>query len=278
MAGWRALAPLFFMLGLFASTLVQAGEEPVLRFAVVPQQAAGELAEAWSPLLTRLSERSGLKLQFTTAPDIAIFYQRLGQGEYDFAYMNPYQYSVFHRQSGYEAFAREQGRKLQGIVVVRHDSPIKQVSELNGATLAFPSPTSFAASLLTQAELRHQGVVFTPRFVSSHDSVYLGVAKGLFPAGGGIPRTLEMVDPTVRASLRVLLKTQAYTPHAFAYHPRVGSARAGRVLAAMRGLAEDPEGRQLLAMIGFKGIEAGSDGDWNDVRALNIDPTHSARN
>lgn len=278
MAGWRALLGLVLLPAMFAAASTHADHGVVHSFAVVPQQAAGDLAETWSPLLARLSEHSGLRLQFATAPDIATFYQRLGSGEYDFAYMNPYQYSVFHRQPGYEAFAREQGRKLQGIVVVRGDSPIKAVSELAGAMLAFPSPTSFAASILTQAELRHQGVTFTPRFVSSHDSVYLGVAKGLFPAGGGIPRTLEMVDPAVRAELRVLLKTQAYTPHAFAHHPRVGSAKVERVLAAMQALAADEEGRQLLNRVGFKSIEAGCDGDWNDVRTLNIDPTATTRN
>ena len=32
----------------------------------------------------------------------------------------------------------------------------------------------------------------------------------------------------------------------------------------------DAEGQEKLKLIGFKGIEAAKDSDWNDVRQLNI--------
>jgi phosphonate transport system substrate-binding protein len=42
------------------------------------------------------------------------------------------------------------------------------------------------------------------------------------------------------------------------------------VLQAMLGLADEPRGREALKAIGFNGLEAGRDADWDDVRALGI--------
>ncbi|MEI7455564.1 MAG: phosphate/phosphite/phosphonate ABC transporter substrate-binding protein [Nitrosomonadales bacterium] len=261
-------AVLFVMMLILAPWAFAA--EKVYTFGVVPQQAASEMAETWLPFLNWLSAQSGVKLRFATAPDIPAFEKRLAEGAYDFAYMNPYHYTVFHKKSGYEAMAKEKDRKLKGILVVRRDSPVKEIKELNAATLVFPAPAAFAASILPRAALRKAGVSFTAKFVSSHDSVYLNVAHGLYPAGGGIVRTFDMLDESVKKDLRVLWMTPAYTPHAIASHPGLPKEVIKKLLATLSTMAEDSTGQEKLKLIGFKGIEAALDADWDDIRQLNI--------
>ena len=244
--------------------------DPLL-FGVVPQQAAAKSARLWGPLLLELERRSGVALRFATAPDIPTFERRLLAGEYDIAYMNPYHYTVFSRRPGYRALAKARDKRIRGIVVVPVESPHTTPESLAGSTLAFPSPAAFAASILTQAEFRRRGVAIEAAYVRSHDSVYRSVAKGLFPAGGGVLRTFNGVAPEVRERLRVLWQTDPYTPHAIAAHPRVASQRLDRLLAAMTTLADDPVGRGLLQPLALKGLEPAADGDWDDVRALGID-------
>ena len=239
-------------------------------FGVVPQQAASTLARLWEPLIERLAERTGMSLRFATAPDIPSFERRLRNGEYDFAYMNPYHYVVFHQAPGYQALARAKHRHLQGILVVRKDSAVQGIAELAGATLAFPAPAAFAASILTQAEFARRGISFTPKYVNSHDSVYRAVAQGLYPAGGGVVRTFETIAPEVRDQLRVLWRTREYTPHAIAVHPRVDPSLTRALRDALLALGQaDGEG-ELLEALGMEGFEAGADADWNDVRALDL--------
>jgi len=211
----------------------RAGAAPSeeLTVGIVRQQSATALARAWIPMLQDVATRSGVRLAFRTAPDIPTFEDRLRAGEYDFAYMNPYHYTVFSRAPGYHVFARERGRKLVGIIVVRRDDPVTELRQLAGKVVAFPAPAAFAASILTRAEFSRQGIPIDARFVASHDSVYLGVARGLFAAGGGVRRTLEAIDPEVGARLRVLSSTPAYVPHAFASHPRIRTEVVARVLA-----------------------------------------------
>lgn len=242
-----------------------------LSFGIVPQQSAKTLAKLWTPIVGYLSEKTGETIRFATAPDIPTFEKRVLAGEYDIAYMNPYHYTVFHEKPGYAAIAKQADKKIRGILVVRQDSVLETIENLAGLKLAFPSPAAFAASVLPRAEIQQRGIAFEPAYVSSHDSVYMGVARGFFPAGGGIERTFNNTDPAVKAELRILWKTQAYTPHAIATHPRVSPSVAQSLQHALVGMSEDPAGQALLESISFKRIEAARDRDWDDVRGLDID-------
>lgn len=272
---WLGRSALGATLGGGALTSAQAqapARKPVrtLTVGIVPQQSASELARVWIPVLGALSERAGLSLRFATAPDIPAFEKRLAASAYDVAYMNPYHYSVFAQKPGYVAFAKEKGRRLRGLVVVRKDSTIKDMKELAGQQIAFPAPAAFAATVLVRAEFERMGVPITPVFVKSHESVYLNVAQRQIEAGGGITRTLQTMDAPVRDELRVLWQTKDYTPHAFAAHPRVPAADLQALRAAMLTADSDPKMRSVLEGIGFKGFEVAQDAEWNDVRALGI--------
>ncbi len=239
-------------------------------FGVVPQQAASKLAKLWSPIFTEIGAQTGLNIRFRTAPNIPEFEARLAAGEYDLAYMNPYHYTVYSATPGYVAIAKQQGKRIQGIFVVHKDSAVDSLEDLADARLAFPAPAAFAASVLPQAALNGRAIPFKPVYVSSHDSVYRAVAKGLFPAGGGIGRTFSNVDASVRDKLKVFWRTEKFTPHAIAAHPRIDEATRQRLQTALLSMSENERGKALLANIKFKGIEAAADADWDDVRKLDI--------
>ncbi|VAX07072.1 ABC transporter, substrate-binding protein (cluster 12, methionine/phosphonates) [hydrothermal vent metagenome] len=249
-----------------------------ITFGVVPQQAASKLARKWGPILTYLGKRTGYNFKFSTAKNIPIFEQRLAAGRYDMAYMNPYHYTVFHRSPGYLAFAREKNKKIKGIIVVRKDSLAQNLKSFEGKTLAFPAPAAFAASVLPRAALKKRHIFITPKYVSSHDSVYRAVAMGLYPAGGGVMRTFYNMAPEVKKKLRILWTTKSYTPHAIAAHPRLSKEVIEKVQLAMGELETNSEGRKMLANLNFKGIELAHDAEWNDVRDLGIELLESLIN
>lgn len=246
----------------------EAGAEP-LRFGVVPQQSTRVLVERWTPLLQYLEQYLGVGLQFETARDIPTFEQRLLAGEYDLAYMNPYHYTVFHETTGYLPLVKE-SEPLRGIIVVPVESPLQSVEDLRGLTLAFPSPTAFAASVLPRTFLLRSGIPFEVSYVASHDSVYRAVAMGLHPAGGGVARTFRALEPALRERLRVLWTTPPLTPHAVAAHPRVDAALAERVRALLVDMAARPRGRDILETLGFDRFEPAQDADYDDVRELQL--------
>lgn len=263
---------LFLFIIVLASPSLWAseGEPTKLTFGIVPQQSATKLARLWTPILKYLSQETQLKIRFKTAKDIPIFEKRMAQGEYDIAYMNPYHYTVFHQHPGYAAFAKQKNKRIQGILVVRKDSPYQYPHELADQTLVFPSPAAFAASVLIRSYFQTNHLNITPQYVSSHDSVYRNVAKGLSPAGGGIMRTFQNMAPQIKDQLRIVWVTQGYTPHAFATHPRVPPEIQFKLQQAMVAMDQSEEGRALLETIRFQGIETAENSDWEDVRRLDI--------
>ena len=242
-----------------------------LTLGIVPQQSAKKLARLWTPVLSYLSEKSGHQIKFATAKDIPTFEKRLARSEYDLSYMNPYHYTVFHRSPGYQAFANQKNKRIKGIVVVAKDSTLSALDQLEGQGMAFPSPAAFAASVLPRARLNQDQISVTSRYVGSHDSVYLGVSRGFFQAGGGVMRTFNNTAPEVREKLRVLWTTDTFTPHAFAAHPRVSKEAVQQIQQAMLAMNDDPAGKALLKSINFKGFQAASNEDWDDVRGLGLD-------
>jgi phosphonate transport system substrate-binding protein len=239
-------------------------------FGIVPQQSATKLAKVWGPVLKHLEAETGVEFQFATATDIPTFEKRLMDGVYDFAYMNPYHFTFFNEHKGYQALAHRADKKIQGLLVTRKDSVITELSQLKGKEVAFPSPAAFAASLVPRGELAKMGINITPRYVSSHDSVYLGVSREFFLAGGGIGRTFNNTRDEVKEELNVLWKTAEYTPHAFANHPRINSEISKKVTAALANMGNSEEGKAALSGLGIQSLKAATDSDWDDVRALNL--------
>lgn len=238
-----------------------------LSFGVVPQQSASRLARIWVPFINEVGQRSGVPLRFATAKDIPTFESCLASGSFDIAYMNPLHYIVFHDSAGYVALARQSGKQLKGILVVRRDSKVKTLADLAGQQLAFPSPAAFGASVLPRAELNGQRIRFEPVYVKSHDSVYRAVADGHFLAGGGVLRTWRSVAAPIRDQLRIFYSTAAYSPHAFAANLDVASDTRQRIAIAMSEIADDKP--QILKALGMEGIRLAGDSEWDDIRRLN---------
>jgi phosphonate transport system substrate-binding protein len=241
-------------------------------FGIGPTQSATELAKHWLPIMQYLSQKSGVPLQFMTTKDIPAFQQQMRKGVYDFAYINPYNYLQDHKVSGYNAFAREKDGKLFGILVVKKGGSIQEVEQLNGLTVAFPTAAAIASTWLPLGMLKDKGVQVTPQYVNSMDSVYLSVAKGLFPAGGGELRTFGTIDPAVKNELQILWTSEGLPPFAFAAHPRVPKKILEKVQKAMSEMEHDAQGMALLKANNFKGIEVTDDSEYNDMRKLNIKP------
>ncbi len=260
-------------------TSSQAAESKIVGFGVGPQQSASELAKRWTPFLEYLGKKSGYSIQFQTSKDIPTYQHAMKSGQFDIAYINPYHYTLFHKAAGYDVFAQEKDATLTGVVVVRKDSPYKSMADLNSKDFACPAPTALTATVMPMQKFKQLKVNVTPNYVTSHDSVYRAVAKGLYAAGGGELRTFNNMDPEIRDQLRILWSTTSLPPFVFAAHPRVSKDAVKRIKEAMLQMDKDPAAAPLLKALNFKGIAAAKDADYNVVRKMNIQmPPETAKN
>lgn len=239
---------------------------------VAPQFDARTLQQTWLPILKELNQRTGHNFILRGSQSIPIFDQQLKAGEFDFAYINPYQLLKTNRINGYIPLVRDVASELHGILIVRKDSPYQQVDQLRGQTFAFPSPNALSASLMLRAALtREFKIPFQPRYVNSHDSVYLNVVLGNVAAGGGVTGTLAQQPPAIRDQLRVIYTTSAVVPHPLTAHPRVPKTVRDAVQKALLTLGQSAAGRQLLERVPIKTIGPAYFAEYAVMEKMHLD-------
>lgn len=253
---------------LLVSAWAHAQTAPIT-FAITPQQAAGELARRWAPIVQYLQEQTGLALQFRTAKDLGTFQNEMRAGVYDIAFINSYYYAQFSKTAGYQAFATERAAKFVGVVIARKDSNLTRLGDLAKKPVAFASPTA-VASMQVYTELKEQHINIVPVYVISLDSVYRSVARGMFPAGVGELRTLNSIDPEIRANLKAIWSAPPLPPFTFSAHPRVSRADVEKLQRAMIEMGQNAKGIALLKAVNMKGFEPADEREYDAVRSLKL--------
>ncbi len=254
---------------LFAALPVRG--ETIYTFSVVPQFERRVLFGIWQPIVDELEKRTGARFQLTTSLSVSDYERDVHRGVYDFIYVNPYVMPNIEEQPGYVPLIRDR-KPLRGILVVRKDSPVRKVEELQGKTLAVPSMSALGASLLLRAELDRQYKVKTQVVLAkTHSSVFLHVVNGFADAGGSVQKALSEQDPRVRDALRVLYQTSEVPSHPLAAHQRVPAALREQVRKAFLDLSTTPQGRELLGKIPMQEAVAASSEDYRPLRALKLE-------
>lgn len=266
---FRGLSTLLAALVALAAAPARA-EEPVYEFGVLPQVATAKLAEQWVPFLDKLSETSGVKLKFVTAPTISEFGTRAAAGSYAFYYHNTLAY--VQQDDRYAAFAREIGARTKGVLVVAKSAKLSSLADLKNATVAIPSAGSFGAAVLPLFALQTEGGLDLQKDVKvvvsgSHEAGYQAVLQGKAAASGGLTRTFELLPDADRARLRIFYTTKDYSPLPFAARKDVPADAVAKVQKALVAFAKDPANAPILEVLNMKkGFEAAKPSDWDDVR------------
>lgn len=240
------------ILALFACTALWGKAlqaEQIFIVSVFPQFSPATLHQDWTQLLSRVEQATGYRFQLRIYDQFQKFDTDMLAGIPDFAFLNAYQVITAKKAQGYIPLLRAQ-RGIMGILVVRADSPLRQLSDLNGQNVVFPGESAFAASVYMRSLLAEkEKISIRPSFAGSLENVYRQVLRGDAAAGGGGKASLNRQPPPVQAGLRILYTTPLTTPHAIAAHPRVSQTARARVVAALLDLNKDAKGQTSLGVV-----------------------------
>ena len=117
---------------------------------LIPRLPSTQLFENWGPLLRRVGAESGLCFDLVIPQSFDAFESAMMKGKPDFSYLNPYHQVMVHETQGYIPLVRNRTASLAGIIVVPQESGIRELKQLDGKTVAFPSPNAYVASLITR--------------------------------------------------------------------------------------------------------------------------------
>lgn len=229
-------------------------QQTVYKLAVVPQHNPLLIYRYWRPIVEQLEKDMGVRIEIQTYKSFEDFINALQKGEPDFSYLSPYHLVLARQRQNYIPLLRDADKQLVGLVVVSKDSPVKDINELNGKVIAFPSANAFAASLYLRAWLHDKvGINFTPRYVGTHGNVYRNVVRNFVSAGGGANATLSSQPASLRKLLRVLYEIPGVAAHPIAAHRRVPEKVQLAFVRSIELLRDSKQGRDLL-----KGIQMSS--------------------
>ncbi len=241
----------------------------IIKFGAVPQFDQRKIFKIWNPILKKLGEKIHCEIQILGSRNISEFEKNFKSGLYDIAYMNPYHYVVANKAQGYQALLRSNAKKLKGILVAKKGSS-QQVTDLNGDVVAFPSPNALGASLLMRAELVIDlKLSIKPKYVKTHNSVYLHVAKGLTKAGGGVMRTFKAQPKMIRDKLEIIYETKKCHPHPIVVHQRLGQKKIRNIKKIFHQIALAND--ELFKKIPMKDPVQASHKDYQSVIDMKLE-------
>ena len=228
---------------------VSYAAEKVFKVGIVPQYDQRQLFRNWKPLLHELEKSTGLKFELIVSQKIPAFEKQFLSGFYDIAYVNPYHVLKANAVQGYIPVVRD-SRNLKGVLVVNNNSPVNDVNSLQNSTIAFPSPNSLGASLLMRSILDKQFKLrFQSKYVNTHGSVYLHVAKNLVDAGGGVNVSFNRQKKVIQEKLKIIYQTPEIVSHPIVFHPRLSKKNQKTIYEALFRIINTKRGKLLFSRV-----------------------------
>lgn len=219
------------------------------RFSPVNQANITTAASYWNPIVAYVSEKSGVKLSLKigrTSADTTAFV--LAQ-EVEFAFTN-HLFSPEREQLGWKVFGRRSTPPVHGQIVVAADSPITSLDQLAGKEVGFPGPEAFIAYKTTYAQLLQRKLNVRAVFGGNMDGAFAQLFSGKVAAVGANSQLVEGYAKREGRQFRVLWTSEPYHDLALMVSPKVPERDAQAVAKAFVGMAQDPQGREILATTG----------------------------
>lgn len=231
---------------LFAFNLGSACAQATYSFGVLPQRSATLTAQYWNPILEYAGRRAGVALQLKATRSGQESREAVKQGEYDFVYSNHF-FQPAVASAGYRVILRPRELSIFGQIVVLENSPLRDIKELKGQPVGFPSAAAFIAYAVPADYLARQGVPVIPMFGGNQEGIMAQLKTGRVAAAGVNASIMQEYASRENLKYRVLWESPGYYNIPIAVHPRVPSKVVAAVQAALDEMEDTAEGRRILA-------------------------------
>ena len=259
----------FFLAAMFvlAASAIQAAETEPYSWGVLNQQSPAQTAELWNPILTYLSNKTGLKFKLKLAPTVQETDLMSNRGEFDFLYNN-HVFDPDFDDANYRPLVQWGGKPLVGQIVVNDESPLRTLKDLEGKKVVFPSRDAFIAYKVTQQALRNAGVKVEIVFGANQDGAAVQLASGRADAASLNKFFAERFQADGKGKFRTLYESEAWPNIPLLAHPRIPAKHAQAVRKALLAMNDDQQGKALLEELKIPGFLAVKDSDYDSTRRV----------
>jgi phosphonate transport system substrate-binding protein len=256
----------------FSGTAAPAETEYV--FAVHPLHNPERLFAVYGPIADYLSAHiPGVRFRLEASRNYEEYEKKLFARAPHFALPNPYQ-TVRAMHHGYHVFGKMgEDQNFRGIILVRRDSGIQNVSDLKGKKVSYPAPTALAATMMPQYYMHTHGIDANKDienlYVGSQESSIINVYLGNTAAGATWPTPwlkFQEQFPEKAKDLIVKWETGTLPNVGLVVRDDVPAELVEKVGKLLFTLQDSAEGRTLLSAIPLSRFEAANDETYKPVR------------
>ena len=251
---------------------VSAQEKKAYSFYVLNQRSVSLTAQYWNPILTHVSRKSEVPLELKLAKTAQEGNAIAEKGGYDFQYTNHF-FTPERDRLGWKVFARPAGPGIRSQIVVREDSPIQRLQDLNGRDVGFVTPDGFTGYYLPYDALLRANVQANVVFTGNQEASFAQLRVGKIAAAGVNSSVMARYGRRENFKYRALWTSDLYGDLCIMASPKVPAGIVSAVSAALVGMVTDPEGRkvleagaELLKSTGELGFVAVEDRDYDNYR------------
>jgi phosphonate transport system substrate-binding protein len=248
--------------------------QAIYRLVPHPLYNPQKLSETFQPLVNYLNQKlPEIRIELEASRNYQAFEQKFRAREAEFLMPNPWQ-TLEAIKVGYEVIAMwGDAADFKGIFIVRKDSGIKNVQDLKGKIVSYPSPTALAAAIMPQYFLHSQGLNVNQdiqnSYVGSQESSIMNVFLGQSVAGATWPppwRIFQKQHPTEAAQLKVMWETPSLINNSVMVRNDVPAAIRQKVQTALLDLPNSAEGKKILATMETARFHAANNQSYDVVR------------
>jgi phosphonate transport system substrate-binding protein len=230
---------------LLASPGVSLAQQPTYNFSPVNQYDIKLTAAYWNPIIAYVSEKSGVPLNLKIGRTSADTTSFVLAKEVEFVFSN-HLFSPEREQLGWKVFGRRNTPALQGQIVVPADSPITNISQLQGQEVAFAGPEAFVVYKVPYAYLLSRNIDVRVVFAGNQTAAFAQLFSGRVAASGGNSQLVEGYALRENKKFRVLWTSESFQELALMASSKVPEKDVRAVASAFIDMARDPKGSEIL--------------------------------
>lgn len=251
----------------------QTVSKQVLIFGVHPLHNPKRLFEVYQPLVDHLNAQlEGVTIKLEASRNYAAYNKKLFARHFDISLPNPYQ-TVQSLNYGYKVFGKMgDDENFRGLILVRKDSLIKEVSDLKGKMISYPAPTALAATMMPQWYLHINGLDINKdiqnSYVGSQESsimnVYLGksVASSTWPLAWNL---FVQERPEILEKVKIMWETQSLPNNGLVVKEELDKKLVAQISTILFTLSSSKKGKELLKAINISKFEKANTQTYSKV-------------
>lgn len=236
-------AVLLFVLS--SHTYADTETESPYYFGVINQRSISLTAKYWNPILAYISNKTDVPLRLKmgkTAPETTAMTVR---GEHAFVYTN-HMFTRERDKLGYQVILRLQSPAINSVIIVRKNSPINHLMDLNNQLVIFPSREAFVGYWVPMDHIMKSGIKVKQTFAGNQEGAMAQLQAGRGQAAAVNKLVLERYARREQLKYRILWESEPYLSIPVMANPKLPAELVQKVRNAFIDMTNDSDGNRIL--------------------------------